>query len=371
MRIAFVASTLGLGGAERVLGNVVTRLPAARFQSRVFLLRDAGVVGRELRGQGVDIVESIERRRHDPIALLRLIRRFREWRPDIVFCLDHHNAMFAGRIAGLAVGATARVVGSHSTGLFGREGSFRWSDRLLMDFTDCVVALSETHARYLREREGVPSGRIRVIENGVDVSHFNGGKSNAVRDELGLGDDSFVVLMLAALRPEKAHEALLDAAAVLGKTARAAHFLIAGDGPRRGALEKMAADLGVGDNVHFLGARNDVARLLHGSDVLVLPSHEVVETLPLAVLEAMAAGVPVIASRVGSLDEVIRDGENGFLIPPADAGALAAAIERIAANRDMAGELAAAAHETVASRYTVERMANGYAALFEDLAAGS
>jgi glycosyltransferase involved in cell wall biosynthesis len=368
IRIAFVASTFGIGGAERVISEVVARLRADRFEPQLYFLREAGPLGRELFARGVGGVERIEARRGDPLAVARLWRYFRRERPDVAFCMDHHNAMLVGRVAGVAARVRALVVGSHSTGLFGRRGSLRRADRWLMEFTDCVVALSRTHARYLQEREGVSPGKLRVIENGIDVTAFAESGGSRVRAELGIGEDEAVVSMVAALRPEKAHEVLLEAAARLEVGVRPVHFLLAGDGARREALEALSVRLGVRERVHFLGARRDVPALLRASSVLVLPSHPVVETLPLAVLEAMAAGVPVVASRVGSIPEVIESGENGLLVPPGDAPALAEAIAHMLGDDALARRVAAAARRTVAERYSAQRMADGYADMFDELA---
>ncbi|MDH5627525.1 MAG: glycosyltransferase, partial [Candidatus Krumholzibacteria bacterium] len=149
IRVALVASTLGVGGAERVTADVLRRLDPARFGSELFFLREAGVVGRELIGDGFVAIERLLDRSGEPMALIRLARLFRRYRPDVVFCLDHHNAMTLGRLAGLASGAKAMVVASHATGLVGKRGVFGPVDRMLMDFTGRVVAVSRTHARYL------------------------------------------------------------------------------------------------------------------------------------------------------------------------------------------------------------------------------
>jgi len=370
IRIAFVASTFGVGGAERVMYDVISRLSARRYEPYLYFLRDAGTVGRELIAAGVGAVERLERFRGDPLTVVRLARHLRRRTPDVVFCMDHHNAMLVGRLAGLMSGAGALVVASHSTGLFGRAGSFRASDRWLVEFTDRFVALSETHARYLNEQEGIAAGRIRIIENGVDTSRYQPSDASiAVRDELEVGPDEDIVLMVAALRPEKAHEALIDATGRLVQKGRRLRVLMAGDGPRRGELERQIAARGLGGVVRMLGIRHDVQRLLQAADVLVLPSHPVVETLPLCVLEAMAAGVPVVASRVGSVPEVVRDGDTGILISPADPGELAAGIDRILGDRSGAREMAQRAARLVEERYSVQRMTSGYEKMFEELAA--
>jgi glycosyltransferase involved in cell wall biosynthesis len=174
-------------------------------------------------------------------------------------------------------------------------------------------------------------------------------------------------MMVAALRPEKAHEVFLEAAKLLAASRDNLRFLVVGDGERRNELESMRSDLGLDRSVQFLGVRRDVAQLLQLADVLALPSHPAVETLPLSVLEAMAAGVPVVATRVGSVPELITDGHTGLLIDPGDPPALAGAIAEVLDDPARSRSMADRAREVVAGRYSVETMVEGYAALFESL----
>jgi glycosyltransferase involved in cell wall biosynthesis len=370
--VALVASTLGVGGAERVTAEVLRRLPAGRFRTELFFLHDAGVVGRGLIADGFVGIERLLAGARPPAALLRLARLFRRYRPDVVYCLDHHDAMTLGRLAGLASGARAMIVASHATGLVGRSGVFGPVDRLLMDFTERVVAVSRTHARYLHEREGLPASSVRVIENGIDLAAYppvDEAVRSAARAALGIGVGERVATMVAALRPEKAHEVLFAAVRALRDDGVACRVLIAGDGERRRALEEAARALGIAEGVCFLGVRADVARLLHASDVVVLPSRAVVETLPLAVIEAMAAGIPVIASAVGSVPELVRDGDTGFLIPPADEVALAHRLGYVFEDPARAAAVARRGCDAVRGRYAIERTARGYETLFEELMA--
>ena len=217
--VTFVASTFTVGGSERVLSHVITRLPADRFRVNLYFLREAGRVGRELFDAGIGGVERLQRHRYDPLAALRLYRHMRIDPPDVVFLLDHHNAMLWGRVAALMAGVPGIVVASHATGLFGGRRNFRLSDRWLLEFTDRVVALGPTHARYLIETEGVSPGTIAIIENGIPVGEYaDSGEEagiDALRDELQVEPDDKVVMMVAALRPEKAHDVFLEAASLL------------------------------------------------------------------------------------------------------------------------------------------------------------
>jgi glycosyltransferase involved in cell wall biosynthesis len=361
-----------VGGAERVTAGVLRRLPREGFDSRLYFIHEAGIVGRELIAEGFPGIERLANGRRDVGTLLRLVRLFRHDKPDVVYCLDHHDAMTFGRIAGLSCGAKGMIVASHATGLVGRTHAFDRVDRMLMDFTSHVIAVSRPHARYLHQHEGLPASTLRVIENGIDPAGYPAvtlALRADARAALDLPADEPVVLMVAGMRPEKAHEALLAAVARLRDQGRRVTALLAGDGPRRGALETIAVSLGISGSVRFLGIRNDVARLLHAADVTVLPSHGVVETLPLAVLESMAVGIPVVASAVGSVGEIVVDGETGILIRPADSVALAGGIAYILDHPQEASAMGARGRELVCGRFTITRTAEDYEALFQELTA--
>jgi len=368
IRVAFVASTLDVGGAENVLYNLITGL-SERFVARVFTLKAPGRVGQRFASAGLLTKSDLLKRRVDPIALFRLVPALRDFRPDLVFALDHHDAIFWTGVSAPFAGQPRRIVASHTTGRMSSERSFTGVDRYFLKSAACVVALSESHAAYLRDVEGVAGDKIAIIPNGIDVGAFAAVEPQAVaatRRELGLASDERVVTMVAVLRPEKAHEALIEAAQVLHHQHPQARlkYLVVGDGALRRSLEEQAAAKGVDTCVRFLGERDDVARLLHVSDVVVLPSHSAVETLPLALLEAMAAGVPVVASAVGSVPEFVQDGVSGRLIGPADAVGLAEAIWFILSKDEDRRRYVDAARRTVQERYSIERMVGDYEALF-------
>jgi glycosyltransferase involved in cell wall biosynthesis len=222
------------------------------------------------------------------------------------------------------------------------------------------VAVSRFVASRLRDRFHVPPEKIVVIPNAATMGAT---ASPAPRSELARDVDGPVVLTVARLDGQKGIAHLLEAVATLPN----ASFAIAGDGPNRAALEQRAATLGVSDRVRFLGHRHDVPALLAAADLFVLPS--LYEGLPLSVLEAMAAGVPVVATAIGGTDEVVRDGETGTLVPPANSEALAAAIGRALADRDRASRLALAARSLVAREYSVTSMVGSVSRLYDELLA--
>ncbi|HKW13162.1 MAG TPA: glycosyltransferase [Candidatus Krumholzibacteria bacterium] len=375
-RIALVASTFGVGGAEIVTGNVLRRLPRDRYEVRVYFLHEAGIVGRDLLAGGFDGAERLCTRRRDVRGAVQLARRLKEFRPGVVWCLDHIDAMWLGRAAAVVARTPDTVIASHSTGLVGANGrtrpSFGWRERVLMEFVTRVIAVSRTHARYLATVTGLAPARITVIENGIDLARWpavTGDTRRQARNHLGIGTHEHVVAMVAALRPEKAHEVLFDSIAGLAAQGKRIRVLVAGDGPRRDALRQRAQALGIMGHVDFLGVVRDVAQLLHASDVVVLPSYDVVETLPLSLLEAMACGIPVIATRVGSVPEVVADGETGLLVEPGSAGELAAAIDATLQDPAAALRRAEFARRRVEAYYSVDRTVSGYRRLFDEMIA--
>jgi glycosyltransferase involved in cell wall biosynthesis len=200
----------------------------------------------------------------------------------------------------------------------------------------------------------------------VDLSRFRQARPREeVRRGLGLPPEARVVGLVARLDHwGKGHRELFAALAQLQESLPV-QALIVGGGRRQGDMEKLAASLGIGGAVHFLGNRRDVPDLLGAMDIFVLPSHS--EGVSLALLEAMAAGLPVIASAVGGLPEVIADGVNGLLIPPRDPGALAGALARLLAEPDLARRLGGQARRDVENYYSVERLVREVNGIYEDL----
>lgn len=365
-RVVFVASTLVTGGAERVVETLAAGLAGRGFDAAVLCLRAAGEIGERVARSGVPVRTGLARFRRDPLAPLRLAAALREIHPDALVSLDHHDAIFASALAAAAAGPRRRVLMVHSTGLWGKRGSFSRVDRAALPAFGSVVALARSHAAYLVEREGIARDRVVVIPNGVDTERFrpaSAAERAARRRELGVPAGAFAAGIVAALRPEKNHELFLRAAARTAAALPDARFLVVGEGGEAGTLQALAGTLGLGERVLFLGRRDDVPAVLAALDVLVLPSHPVVETFPLVVLEGMASGLAVVAADVGSIREMLVDGEEGFIVPSGDEGALAdrlAALAGDAARRERAG---AAGRRRVVRDFTVDAMIASYAEL--------
>jgi len=201
---------------------------------------------------------------------------------------------------------------------------FRWSRRHVVR----VVAVSEENRRTLTEIYRLPPKKISVVHNGVDLSAFAGPFAlQSLRQELGLSNEQPLILVLGRLRPNKGYPYLLEAAPTILARFPTAYFVLAGNPDDRAAAEAQIARLGIEGHVSIVGFRSDVVNLLRSADLFVLPS--LAEGFSLAIVEAMAAGLPVVATRVGGAAEIIEDGHNGFLVPPADSEALARTVRHV------------------------------------------
>jgi len=238
--------------------------------------------------------------------------------------------------------------------------------RLYNRFTDLSFAVSELVGQYVQQQCGTDPARIKVLYNGVDPALYQRSSAVKVREKLGLPPDRPVVGLVARLdHRAKGHLELLRAMELL-KDRHTFHALMVGGGRRQEEMRQLAASLGLGEVVHFLGNRRDVPDLLAAMDMFVLPSHS--EGVSLAVLEAMAAGLPVIVSEVGGLPEIVQHEETGLLIPPKDPEALALSLARLLENPELAKRLGQKARERVQEKYSLERLAQVVNATYDELA---
>jgi glycosyltransferase involved in cell wall biosynthesis len=367
--VCLLASTLVTGGAERVVLGLGSGLGEHGIRSIVVTLYEAGPVGEELEGLGVEVIPGAAAFKHDPWSSLRLARIMKRESVDILFCLDHHNAIFWGSLASRMAGVGRKVLSVHSTGLWGRKSSFTLSDRMVLPLYDRVVALARSHADHLEKREGIPGDKIVVIHNGVDTGRFVpiGSQTDRerLRSELEIPESAIVVTIVAALRPEKNHEMLLRAAAELSGNGYL--FLVVGEGKEETRLKDLAGQLSLVNEVRFLGRRNDIPDILSASDIFVLCSHPVVETFPLSVLEAMSSGLPVISTRVGSIETILDEGTDGLLVEPGDEKALVRAIAALGGDETRRRGFGEMARSKVVERFSLKDMVARYADLFREI----
>lgn len=356
LRVMFVITCMPVGGAETLLAEIVRRLDRRLFAPELCCLKYLGPLGETL-SREVPTYTGLLAHKYDLRVLPRLTRLMRRRRIDAVVTVGTGgDKMFWGRLAAYLAGVPVIASALHSTGLPDRV---EFLNRLLAPITDAFIAVAESHGRYLAKHEGCPPSRVQVVVNGVDTRRFRlMPPDRELRRSLGAEDDAHVAAIVAALRPEKNHELFLRAAVRIFAQDPAARFWIIGDGPCRAALERLSATLLPPGIVRFLGTRSDVPNLLACADLVVLSSH--MEANPLAILEAMACGKPVVATRVGSIPENVIDGIHGFLVPPGDAETLAERCLELFRNPHLARVMGLAGHQRVAERACIERTVQGY-----------
>jgi glycosyltransferase involved in cell wall biosynthesis len=367
----------GFGGTERQFVNLGLALDERRFALEYACIRRWGYFLDELVRRQVPVAEYPIRRLFGAKALrqqLRLARHIGTRRIQIVHSYNFYSNVFAVPAAWLA-GAPVIIASIRDRGVY-LTPMQRRVQRLACRFADCVLVNAESIKEWL-VADGYDAGRIAVIRNGVDLSKFGGPVRSDVRREFGIPDGAPVIGMLARFNPKKGIEDFIDAAAIVSWHRPDAQFLIVGEGykSRRGQFTEDTAyrqsildrirRLGLDGKVRLTGYRADVAGLLSTMSLSVLPSLS--EGLSNVLLESMAAGVPVVATRVGGTPEAVEHDETGLLVPPGDPQGLATAIAQVIADAQLAARLGAAGRRAVLERFSMERMVHATEQLYLNL----
>ena len=317
----------------------------------------------------LDVIRREIRPLWDAGGLMRLTAFLARSRYSIVHTHTSKPGI-VGRLAATWIGAPAIIHTAHlfpfheQTGRLATAAYVR-AERLAARWCDRIVTVSEFHRDWaIRMGIGRPD-QVVAIPNGVPVERARAERSPAeVRAELGVGD-SFLALSTGRLAEQKGLEYLIRAAALVRADAPSVRFVIAGDGPLEQPLAQLVADLGLGGTVKLVGFRPDIGNLLAASDLVVLPS--LWEGLPVSLLEAMAAGKPVVTTAVGGNREVTNDGDAAVLVPPKDPATLASAIRALASDLPRLEELGRRGREVQRERYTLGRMLESYVYEYERL----
>lgn len=361
IRLAFCITELDPGGAERALVELVTRLDRRIVEPRVFCLAEAGPLADDLARAEIPVECLGVRRKWDLAVIARLARRFRRFRPDLLQTYLFH-ANIAGRLAGRLAGVP-RIV----SGIRVAEHRRRWYlhlDRWTAGLVDRHICVSRGVADFSVKRGGLKPDTITVIPNGVDVGRY----ADAAAADLtpwGIPPGSRTILAVGRLDPQKAPFVLLEAAVGLLRDFDDLHVLYVGDGPLAGELQARIAESGWQERIHLAGRRTDVPKLMRAADCLAQPS--LWEGMSNAVLEAMAAGLPVVASRVEGNDELLDDRQTGLLVEPGSATALQSALATLLADPQQAALLGQAAQKKVERDFTWDAAVASYEELYTEL----
>jgi glycosyltransferase involved in cell wall biosynthesis len=350
MRVVHVHRIAGVGGSER---HLLALLPALSRLGVDPVLLGLDVPGQEaepfyarLAAAGVPAVRLAAPRDVDPLLAVRAARALRSLRPDLV-----HTHLVHGDVYGvLAAGRTPLVTTKHNDDPF-RSGPFRLLDRALAVRARRVIAITHELARFTVERVGIPARKVTTVHYGLDELPEPWGPNPDV--ELPRG--TRVLLAVARLVEQKGVDIAIAALAKLHTAHPDAVLVVLGAGPLRPRLEEQARLLGLARSVFLPGRAGDVAAWLRRADVLVHAARW--EGFGLVLLEAMLASLPVVATRVSAVPEIVRDGETGLLVPPDDSDALAAALARVLGDPDRAAAYGAAGLARARASFSVERMA--------------
>lgn len=362
--VLHVIDTTGPGGAETIFTELVLRLDPARWRALAAVPHD-GHLARTLRGHGVEPVWTPTSGRALDVGylwgLLRLVRRHR------VDLIQTHlmGAAVYGALAGMLsrVPVVCTLHGTVDVAGSARRRAWKW--RLVNRAASAIVFVSAALRDELLADTQLDPDKVAVIPNGIDLARYAPGDGAALRQELAVAAEDVLVVAVGNIRAPKAYDVLLRAAARLRTRSDRYRVVIAGEG--EGALledlEALRDRLGLTDRVRFLGFRPDVPALLRAGDVLVSSSSS--EGFSLSVIQALACGTPVVATRSGGPQAIVADGVHALLVPPGAPDELADAIERVAGDPALRTALTTAGRALVAQRYGVERMVDDYATLYD------
>ena len=368
MRVFFLSTSMGMGGADSQLLSAAQLMQARGHDVIIVSMTPLGPMGLQARELGIR-TESLEMKRGvpDPRGLLRLARLTRAWRPDVIHShMVHANLM--ARALRLVAPVPALVSTIHNIYEGGplRMAAYRYTNGLVDHLTIVSQAAAD---RFVGDRI-VPRELLTVIPNGVDTEHIAAvppGTRESLRRELGL-DGAFVWLAVGRYEIAKDYPNMLRAFARVRTRQPAAVLLIVGRGSLQPETEALAGELRLGDAIRFLGVRNDVPRVMSAADGYVMSSAW--EGMPMVLLEAAAAGLPIVATTVGGNHEVVVHERTGFLVPPRDDAALAEAMMRLGglpdAERRAMGERG---REHIRAHYGLARVADRWEEVYRTVLA--
>ncbi|MDP3716259.1 MAG: glycosyltransferase [Acidobacteriota bacterium] len=364
-RVLFLSHAYMVGGAEEMVLNLVRHLPE-RFEPAVVCIHEAGPIGEEIARTGVPFkVLGLTPGLLRPFDVLRLRDFLIECEPTIV-----HTFLLTGSLYGRFAAMMAHVpviIGTEVNIYQHKKSTHARLEKWLMRRTDTVVASAASVREFYIDQVKADPSKVEVIYNAVDWTQL---QTTMSREEflasVGVPQDVPVAGIIARLTPQKAHQVLFDAIAHDPGLAKL-HLLVVGDGELRSSLTASAQTLRIEERVHFLGARRDLGNILASIDLFAMPSYW--EGLPLSMVLAMGAGLPVVASRVAGIPEVVKDGVSGLLVTPGDTAELAAALNRVVHDDTLRVLLGQEARAFVRPRFGVDGYVASVTAMYDRLLA--
>jgi glycosyltransferase involved in cell wall biosynthesis len=369
MRIFILSTSMGMGGADQQILILAQAMRARGHEVRIVALAPLGAMGLEAQRAGIP-TQSLDLGRNFGLVpgFFRLVRMIRSWRPDILHSHMVHANLMARAARPLApVPALISTIHSINDGGALRMAAYRLTSGLVDRFT----IISQLAARRYIAIGAVPETRLEVVPNTVDTTRFRplSHARAAIRRELGLGEE-FVWLAVGRFETAKDYPTMIAAFARLAHERPHSQLLLVGEGSLRDQVTSLLRQEGLEDRVRLLGVRRDVPELLSAADGYVLSSAR--EGMPVALLEAAAVGLPIVATRVGGVPEVVEDGVTGLLAPPADPVALAQAMIRMESlSPEVRGSMGQRGRGLIEERYGTERVLQMWDRIYSECAAVS
>ncbi|MBF0348930.1 MAG: TIGR03088 family PEP-CTERM/XrtA system glycosyltransferase [Magnetococcales bacterium] len=369
MRIVYLLYRLDVGGLETVIVNLIDRLPRDSFEHHVIALTQCGTFKNRIRHPRVQFYDLNKKEGKDPWVWFRLWKRLRQIQPDLLHTFN--IGTLEGVIPAFFAGRPVTIHAEHGRDSYDPKGEHRTYlllRRLLSPWVDRFVCVSKDLHTWMVNRVGIPEAKVRLIINGIDTQHFHPGPNPPLLPPEFTSEHPFIIGTVGRLWPIKDQGNLIRALAHLRHQHpmgfQRCRLILIGDGPNRQELELLAQQSGIADRLWITGWRDDVASLLRCLDLFVLPS--LAEGTPLTLLEAMATRLPVIATRVGGVADLIQDTTTGTLVPPSNPEALAAALIQHLDHPSWSQEMGIRGRAWVETHHSVDSMVERYLILFRN-----
>lgn len=357
IKITYLIDTFFIGGAERLLLDICRKIDRNRFEVQVWAVVCGGPLEKDFKSLGIPVKVFKKKSRLGLGLIGQLCKELKQTKPDIV-----HTHLFGadtwGRLAAVLAKVPVIISTEHNMNL-----DYGWLKKIiklvLSLFTDKIVAVSQAVKEYSVAKGKIKAAKIAVIYNGIDLTRFKfRGYHKIEPAKISAG-------VLARLAEQKGHKYLIEAIPLILAKYPGFTLHIWGEGALRSELQVQAKDLAVSKNVMFQGKTGQPEKVLPQLDLFIFPS--VWEGLGIAVLEAQAVGLPVVASRIPGVDELIKNKETGLLFAPKDPRAIAAAVLAVLDNEQLQQKIVKQAHDQVQTKFSLEKMVNSYSNLYLDL----
>ncbi len=368
IHILHVVDGFRMGGAEYKLWELIEKTDRQKFEVALVNVGPMGPLEKKFKDLNVDFFDLQRKHRFDFLPFLKLYIIIRKLKVDII-----QTTLFWADFIGALVGTIARVKAiiswetvTHSGIYYHGQLQRKYGYRFAMNFCDKIIAVSAQVKQSLKQYPGLNSQKVEVIHYGVDLERFrplSAANKAKKRCEINLPGDAFVIIVVGRLEPQKGHKDLVEAVKPLIQRNNKLYVIFVGDGSQRSALENQVGENGLNENIRFFGRREDICDILNSADLFCLPSIAG-EGLPNAILEAMACGVPVVATDVGGSLEVVTNGVNGFIVPFGDIAQLRASISKLVNDNNLLNQQSIAARKTVINQFSLDKQIENFKNLY-------